>query len=246
MDPQLKIKPFKTNKDEIELRPYMKDKSIPSFPESIFMIGASKSGKSTLLDNLMNREEFYKGYHDLVYLFAKTAKLDEGFKRLKIPKHRLFTKESEMIKALNEIFEAQKRKIENEGLSKSKKILMIFEDLTSNKKLMSEPSFLDLWVLGRHVNIQVIASIHKYKALPRTQRLQAMNIIYFRGSSDETMQLVDDWTPPGYSKKEFLEIVNYATKPDKINSHNFLYIAKLLDFSIRYRKNFDLIMRLTK
>lgn len=242
----LKIKPFKTDKDDIELREYMKSNSIPAFPESIFMVGASKSGKSTLLDNLMRREDFYKGYHDLIYLFAKTAKLDKGFKRLKIPKHRLFDKESEMIKSMEIIFEAQKKRVENDGAAKSKKILMIFEDLTSNKKLMANPTFLDLWVLGRHANIQVIASIHKYKALPRTQRLQAMNIIYFRGSTDETNQLVDDWTPPGYSKKEFLEIVNYATKPDNESSHNFLYIAKLLPFEIRYRKNFETILKLTK
>lgn len=242
----LRIRPFKTDKDDIELRPFMKDSSIPSFPESIFMVGASKSGKSTLLDNLMRREDFYKGYHDLVYLFAKTAKLDKGFKRLKIPEHRLFDNESDMIQNLEIIFEAQKKRVERDGAAKSKKLLMIFEDLTSNKKLMNNPTFLDLWVLGRHANIQVIASIHKYKALPRTQRLQAMNIIYFRGASDETMQLVDDWTPPGYSKKEFLEIVNYATKPDKNNTHNFLYIAKLMPFEVRYRKNFETILKLTK
>jgi len=242
----LKIVPFKTDKDDIKLRPLMESNSIPAFPESIFMIGASKSGKSTLLDNLMNREEFYKGYHDLVYLFAKTAKLDKGFKRLKIPKHHLFDKEADMIKNLEIIFEAQKRIVEDKGASKSKKIIMIFEDLTSNKKLMNNAAFLDLWVLGRHANIQVLASIHKYKALPRTQRLQAMNIIYFRGSADETLQLVDDWTPPGYKKKEFMEIVDFATNPDEGSSHNFLYIAKLLPFKIRYRKNFETILTLTK
>lgn len=242
----LKIIPFKTDKDDVKLRPLMESNSIPSFPESIFMVGASKSGKSTLLDNLMRRKDFYKGYHDLVYLFAKTAKLDKGFKRLKIPKHRLFNTEDEMIKSLKIIFDSQTKIVEEEGASKSKKILMIFEDLTSNKKLMNNSVFLDLWVLGRHANIQVIASIHKYKALPRTQRLQAMNIIYFRGSLDETKQLVDDWTPPGYNSKEFMDIVNYATKPDKENSHNFLYIAKLLPFEIRYRKNFETILHLTK
>ena len=177
----LQIKPFTTGKEKVKLRPLMKDHTIPAFPESVMLIGASKSGKSTLLDNLMNRKHFYKGFHDLTYLFATTAKLDQGFKRLKIPKHRLFDTEEDMIKNVELIFEAQKGVVEEHGIENSKKILMIFEDLTTNEKLMRNTTFKSLWTLGRHVNIQVISCIHKYKALPRTQRLQAMNVIYFRG-----------------------------------------------------------------
>ena len=73
-----------------------------------------------------------------------------------------------------------------------------------------------------------------------------MNVIYFRGSEDETDQLVDDWTPAGHTKKEFKEIVQYATNPDKESKHNFLYICKFCEPKTRYRKNFDTIMKLKK
>lgn len=242
----LKITPFGTGKEKIKLRPLMEERIIPAFPESIMLVGASKSGKSTLLDNLMQKEHFYKDYHDLIYLFATTAKLDQGFKRLKIPDHRLFETEKEMIKSVEEIFEAQKEIVSSEGIENSKKILMIFEDLTTNEKLMRNSTFKSLWTLGRHVNIQVIACIHKYKAIPRTQRLQAMNIIYFRGSEDETEQLASDWCPSAYSKREFIDIIRFATEPGALSKHNFLYISKFSDPSVRYRKNFDVILKLTK
>lgn len=242
----LKITAYKTDKDKIALRPFMKDCTIPKFPQSILMVGASSSGKTTLLQNLMLKNDFYKGYHDFVFLFARTGKLDDSLKKLKIPKKHTFTTEKEMIDNVKIIYDAQNNNVENKPINLAPKILCIFEDLTTNKKLIRDPIFNSLWTLGRHLNIQVISMIHKYKALERTARLQAMNIIYFRGSGDETMQLVDDFTPPGHTKKEFLKVVDYATNPDEKSRHNFLYICNKLPFKIRYRKNFDTVMELKK
>ena len=242
----LNIKPFKTDKQKIKLRKYMKDCTIPKFPQSVLMVGSSGSGKTTLLLRLMTQPHFYKDFFDLRYLFSTTAKLDDQFKKLKIKKNHIFDNESEMIKILEVIVESQKKNVEQNGINKSPKILLIFEDLTTNEKLMRNNIFKSLWTLGRHLNIMIIAMIHKYKALPRTQRLNAMNIVYFSGSNDETLQIVDDFTPPRYTKKEFLEIVNYATDPDKNNSHNFLYICNKQPHDIRYRKNFSEIMKLNK
>ena len=242
----LSIKPFPTQKNKIKLNELMKQHTIPAFPRSVLMVGASGSGKTTLFMRLMTDKKFYKKYHDFVFLFSTTAKLDDSFKKLKLKKNHIFDTEEEMILKTEEIFKIQKQIVEDRGILEAPKILMVYEDLTTNEKLMRNKIFKSLWTLGRHLNIQVIAMIHKYKALPRTQRLNAMNIIYFRGSGDETLQLVDDWTPPAHSKKEFLEIVNYATNPDKNSSHNFLYICNACPFKTRYRKNFDIIMELKK
>jgi len=242
----LKIKPFRTNKDKIELKELMKDCTIPRFPQSLLVVGASGSGKTTLLQNLMLNPIFFKDFHDFVFLFARTGKLDDSLKSLKIKKKHTFTKEQEMIDNVKTIFNSQTKNIENGKIHLAPKIIMIFEDLTTNKRLMRDPIFQALWTMGRHLNIQVVSMIHKYKALERESRLNAMNIIYFRGSGDETNQLVDDFTPPGYTKKEFLEIINFATNPTPDSKHNFLYICNKLPFKIRYRKNFDLILTLNK
>lgn len=242
----LKIKPFKTEKDKIKLRPLMKDCTVPKFPQSVLIVGSSGSGKTTLFLRLMTNKNFYKDFFDLRYLFSTTAKLDDQFKRLKIKKSHIYDEEQEMINALHTIVKAQKKNVENKGVSNSPKILLVFEDLTTNEKLMRDKIFKSLWTLCRHLNIMIIAMIHKYKALPRTQRLNAMNIIYFRGSGDENDQIVDDFTPPGFTKKEFKEIVDFATSPDEQSRFNFLYICNKLPHKIRYRKNFENIMTLNK
>ena len=241
----LKIEPFKTDKDKIKLRPLMKDCTIPKFPQSILVVGASGSGKTTLLQNLMLKDDFYKGYHNFVFLFARTGKIDDALKSLKINKNHTFTTEKDMIKNVEIIFNSQTKNIENGKINVAPKILMIFEDLTTNKKLIRNHVFQSLLTMGRHLNIQVLSMIHKYKALDRESRLNAMNVIYFRGSGDETQQLVDDFTPPGHTKKEFTDIVEWATNPDE-DDHNFIYICNKLPFKIRYRKNFDTIMTLQK
>jgi hypothetical protein len=238
----LKIEPFKSDKDGIKLRPLMKESTIPAFPQSLLMVGASSSGKTTLLLRLMTQKHMYKGYHEFVFLFSVTAHLDDSFKRLKLRKDHMFSTEETMITAMEEIVQAQKENIENGGISNAPKILLIFEDLTTNTKLLKNPIFASLWTLGRHLNIQIIGMVHKYKALPRVQRLNAMCIIYFRGSADEQSHLVEDFTPPGHTKREFSDIVAYATRGE----HNFLYICNRLDFKIKFRRNFDTILELSK
>jgi hypothetical protein len=242
----LKITAMPTDKDKIKVNALMEHCTIPKFPQSLLMVGSSSSGKTTALMNLMTRKDFYKGYHDFVFLFSITAKLDDSFKPLKLKKEHVFDTEEDMIKNLEIIFESQKKNVENKKINECPKILLIFEDLTTNEKLMRNSTFKSLWTLGRHLNIQVISMIHKYKALPRTQRLNAMNIMFFRASGDETLQLVDDFTPPGHTKKEFLKLVEYATSPNSQGKHNFLYICNKLPFKIKFRQNFETILQLQK
>lgn len=240
------IRPIPTNKSKIKLRPLMKNNSIPSFAQSILLVGASGSGKTTVLLNLMTRKEFYKDFFDFVFLFSITAELDDTFNILKIPDRRKISNEKDMIEGLKSIVEAQKELIETRGLLGAPKVCLIFEDLTANKKLMRSKAFTDIFTAGRHLNLQVIVCIHKYKSLPRTQRLQAMNIIYFRGSKSEVEQLAEDFTPPRFSKKEFIQLIEFATDADKDNKHNFLYICNKVPFKIRYRKNFTTVLELNK
>jgi hypothetical protein len=50
--------------------------------------------------------------------------------------------------------------------------------------------------------------------------------------------LVEEFTPPGMSKKNFMAMVQHATK----EKHNFLHINMKVPFEERYRKNLDTIL----
>ena len=82
----LAIKPYQSDKDNIEQRQLMQQNIIPRFASSVYLVGSSASGKSTLLLNLMLKPQFYGGYFDEVWHFSETAGIDSLAKQLKIPK----------------------------------------------------------------------------------------------------------------------------------------------------------------
>ena len=50
--------------------------------------------------------------------------------------------------------------------------------------------------------------------------------------------LVEEFTPPGMTKKDFMSMVMHATK----EKHHFLHINMKVPFNERYRKNLDTIL----
>ena len=87
----LKIIPYKTNKSKIKLNAMMEADIIPRHASSVVFSGRSGSGKSNLMVNLLTRNQFYKGYFDLIFLFSPTARSDDLPLYLKLPDKRIFT-----------------------------------------------------------------------------------------------------------------------------------------------------------
>jgi hypothetical protein len=74
-----------------------------------------------------------------------------------------------MIPELHKIIERQKKSVERKGIDKAKKVCLVFEDLTANRKLMS----------------------HKLNALVRTARMNANHHWLFPCSESEVSRIVD-------------------------------------------------------
>jgi hypothetical protein len=100
------------------------------------------SGKTVL--NLLTNPQMYGDYFDEMYLFSATGKSDDSFDALALPKRNVFT--DRMIPELHKIIENQKRAVERKGIDKAKKVCLIFEDLTANRKLMNSPDFIKAFV----------------------------------------------------------------------------------------------------
>jgi len=243
----LKIIKFSTDKSLIEVRPYQASYIIPKHPFRLILTGRSGSGKSNLLVNLMKKSIFYgrtdpsdekSGYFDLVFLFSPTAGIgDDLVAHLDIPSQRIYTDPSTYLARLNHIFETQDALIKSGGIAKSPKILCIFDDIQSATKFMNSDAFTKLFIAGRHSNISIIVAIQSWTRLPRVLRLQASNIMLFPSSNSEVELLADEYTPPGSSKREFMGLVQHATR----EPYNFLHINNQSPDN-KYRKNLDIVL----
>lgn len=234
----LSIHQIKTSKDKIKQPELAELDIIPRINSSILFVGASGSGKSTVLANLMTRKEMLGKAFDRVFLFSPTAKTDDIQKSLNIDDDDIEDDLSKVPDMLEEMMEDQRDLIEELGANHAPKYAIIFDDVIGNKDFTKHSTFTDCFILNRHFNFTTFICSQSYKEIPRRCRLQAKNIIYFAGSNSENEAIMEDRCPPNYSRKDGLRLVQFATKDE----YSFLHINMRSHFTDRYRRNFDEII----
>ncbi len=232
----LKIEPVETQASEIKSPPLM-DKIGLRHPFSLAFYGASSSGKTVALVNLFTKPQMYGNFFDEIWLWGPTGKCDDSFKSLNIPDKRVVTKD--YISRLDDLLKTSKEEVEKHGLMKAKKRAIIFEDLTSLRKLMSSESFCRCYVQVRHHNMSVAASCHKYNALERTSRLNSKHHMAFPACKKELMRIVDEHIPAHISPKEFINMINHAWMPEADNPRPFFWIKAREDVEKRFSKSLN-------
>ncbi len=225
----LEIVKLPTKSVDFKVGPLEEKNIVPRFPTNCVFCGQTGTGKTNLMLNLVTR--FYNFKRDDIYLFSLTAKSDDLFANLDLDDDHVFTEENQMIRELESILEQQQYEFE-EHKEKSRKLLLIFEDATANRKLQNSPAFIKAFVQNRHLSIMPMVSIHKWKALNRTCRLQAKNVFFFRGQTSEIDQLYADFSVGKMTKEWFHSMVDHATK----EPHSFLYINNSVAPENRFRK----------
>jgi hypothetical protein len=238
----LSIKPLPTRAKNIKVPPLMEQIDL-KHPFSLSACGMTGSGKTVAILNILTNPVMYGGYFDEVYLFSVTGNSDDSFDALKLPKKNIIT--TQMIPKLKKILDKQKKAVESKGIDKAKKVCIIFEDVTAQKKLMSSSEFLQSFVQSRHMNLSVFACCHKYHALVRTARLNANHHIIFPASQSEVARIIDEHNPPELTKSAFAGLINYAFTPTEEKTHPFLHINLKVPTKIRFRKSLDEILELT-
>ena len=79
----LKIKPIQIKKKKIKQCEYAQCGILPTHPYRAYLVGASGSGKTNLLLNLLTRQGFYKNWFDKIFVISPTAcNLDESYQSL--------------------------------------------------------------------------------------------------------------------------------------------------------------------
>lgn len=246
MSNSLQIKPVKTSKNKLkELYPEMcASGDIPSPNTCTIIVGSAGSGKSVLINNLVSNPCMWGGYFEPenIYLLSETGSSDDVVKDLNIPEDNVFEDLQKGIKKMEKIMKVNKSIIKNSSHETSPQVLLIYDDCINNKELLKNNFFKKTFVQNRHLNLTIVCSVQHYKSIPPMARNQCMNTILFQSNQATFEQFAEIFTPPGYSKKEFMQILNMATK----DKYSFIYMNKALPHKTRYRKNFDQIINLDR
>lgn len=212
-------------------------------PFSMSIYGTTGSGKTVFAVNLLLDPRKYGGYFDEIHLFGLTAKSDDTWKHLNLKKEHIHDDMAKMIPDLKKLLEKQKREVESKGVLKCKKICLVFEDATTNIKLLNSPVYVQAYVQNRHNAVSAIAMCHKYRAQNRTCRLNSKHSIIYPADQTDVDQVVKETCPYGLSRDEYNDIIHYTFEPDDEHSHPFLWLNMTVDQSIRIRKTLKTIVR---
>ena len=241
-EPEFSIDKIETAKHKIPLRSVMKKGILPRFPFSIMFSGRSGSGKSNLLMNLLTRKEMYGGYFHYIVVYSPTAgKYDDMYASLKLPDENFvpdFSKEG-----LEALIEQRKKLIDKKGIEwvgKHSRVLIILDDIIANRQFLESQTALTLFALLRHYLVSVVVLMQSYTKLPRALRLNCNGLFVFPASQSEVEVLKDEICPAGIKKKEFENVIDYATRDD----YSFLYINNHAKRGERIRKNLTEIINL--
>lgn len=234
------IEPIPTSKDNIKQPKAAEKEVIPRITSSVILNGSSGSGKTTLLANLLTKKEFYKGFFDRIFLISPTGKSDDIQKYLKLSDDDIIDDLGQAAGFIQELMDSQRQIIETEGADKAPQYAIVYDDVIADTDFTNSTQFVKSFIASRHYNFTTFLCSQSWTACPRRCRLQAMNICFFKGSNSENELIAEEYTPPDYTKKQFLAVVEFATRED----YSFLHINKRVDFKIRYRRNLDQVIKL--
>lgn len=219
-----------------------KSKLLPEQPCAMMLCGLSKSGKTTLLKNMLTDNKLLGNYYDMIIMFSPTAECDSTItSSLKLPDENIITNFTE--DDLKDIIEAQRKLIKKKGYNKvarENKILFIFDDCISHRKFLRSKTMIDLTATVRHLLISVVFLIQSYRMVARACRINLRGIAFFESNRNETDVLCEEEACPQLKKNEFRKLIHYANN----EPYSFLWINKDRPTNERYFKKFDEILYL--
>ena len=241
-----KIRALTTKKDDISQCHAAKYKLVPKHPFRFLLSGASGSGKSTVLLNLLKRfyvqDDGETSYFDEIYAIGPTVKFDDLWKELDLEEDHLV--EEPTVEKLEEIYKSQESKIKAGGIDQAPKVLIAFEDIISHEKFMNSKEFLKAYVMGRHFGISTMVCTQSFNKVPRPCRLQCQQIAFFPSSKSEMMIMCEEFCPPRMGRKEFFDLMGFATTPDDEDEYPFLYVDNPAKPADRFRKTLGRAIRI--
>jgi hypothetical protein len=207
---------------------------IPSPTFSWLIVGATKSGKSNLIKNLLLNKAFLKNifHKHHIFLFCGTARLNRDFEGL-VEKENVYEDfDTEIIRKL---MKEQEENIEEYGRKNTPHILLIFDDLAYGGALHSDTSLLNkLCMNGRHYKISIIVTTQALKLVSPKTRANATLVSMFASNENELEKFMNDYM--SHRIKRRIEDLVYDHLDQK---YNFVTFIKSNPASMKFIKNLE-------
>ena len=245
----------KAHEDEPQLEQPQYAGIVPAVHFRWILSGPSRSGKTNLARYTYDRFYTKKGgkqsWFDEVWLLSPTAKIDfqwAGLAGLK-DRNRITNPTPELLQRIlndqrraltqgNESNSKANMKRIGDRRNKAKKILIIFDDAIAESKLINSDAFLRVFIQGRHYNISCFVMTQSYMRIPRSARIQATHLALFPSKQTELERVYKEHGPKEISKRDFLELCNYAVTATDDCPFPFLYVDVFAKPDDRFRKNY--------
>jgi hypothetical protein len=200
----------------------------PSDNFVMYISAPRRSGKSTLLVNLLTRPEFYRNKFDKIYIFSQTIYLDGTWGKVLslLPKEQIFEEFNPEL--IMQIIDRNRD---------GQKILIVVDDCIGDvgfKKLDSSDVLTKISTRGRHFGVSLIVSSQAVSAVSSHFRKNTDCIVVFATENARERTIIHEEFLAHLSKEEFRQIFNFATK----DKHSFLLFNKM---SGNIYRNFNLL-----
>lgn len=214
-------------------------------PFSLSIYGSSGSGKTVLAINILKDPRKYGGFFDEIHVFGLTARSDDTWKHIALKREFIHDDFDKLVPDLRALLQRQRRDVEANGILACKKVCIVFEDVTTNIKLLNSSAYHQAYVQNRHNGVTSIAMCHKFHAQNRTCRLNSGHSMIFPLDDSDFEQVVKETCSPGLSRRDYAEIVAECLTPDEDAKHPFMWLNNKVDPAIRIRKTLRHIIRVT-
>lgn len=182
----------------------------------LIIVGRSfLSGKSTVILNLLLRDNFYKNHFkgEDIYIISNN-KMDNKMRILKTEKE---IDSSHFMEFSEENLEMIYEEVEEKVLAavadgkKPTNSIIIVDDCAQALKEKMNGTLSRIATQGRHINMSLIVTSQKWSLLPTVLRCNVSGAILFGNSAKEVDAMADDLNYLD-SKKEFVKMFRKATK----------------------------------
>lgn len=200
------VVPQKDRKNAIPVNPH--SDCVGKHPFRAQVSGSSGSGKTTLIRHLYDK--CWADYFDKIYIFSPSINIDDTWKNLKKKPTKVFTTFEEH--QIDNIIEGNEKIVENQGVDKAPKILIIVDDFASEKKATRSPVLRRVAFNTRHANISSLFCTQAYNKYDPDLRKNLSILFVFRPSNNkETDSLCDEQAISLLSRAQFKQMLVDAT-----------------------------------